>query len=137
MCFFGISHAPNHTSEMQLAGWKQKPDQSYQTYNNSPTGQLHPVNINAFAAYLLGLGSDHAEDQKKLAQLLEDWKKISDRVMHGEKQMQQMALNELLPIIAEESEHKIEAAGGIVAWEAMSKDEKDSRDRGAYECLCA
>lgn len=98
-------------------------------------GHLYPANIVAFAAYLLGLRSDHAEDQKKLARLLEEWKKISDRVMHGEKQMQQMALNELLPIIAEESKQKIKAARG--AWEAMSKDEKDLWDHGAYECLCA
>jgi hypothetical protein len=31
------------------------------------------------------------------------WKKISDRAMHGEKQMQQMALNALLPIITEDA----------------------------------
>ena len=51
--------------------------------------------------------------------------------------MQQMALNELLPNIAEESECKIKAAGGIAAWEAMSKNEKDIWDHGAYDCLCA
>jgi hypothetical protein len=123
---------------MQLAGWKQKRDQFYSTYNNSPLGHLYPASVIAFAAYLLGLGSDHAEDQKKLARLLEEWKKISDRAMRGEKHMQQMALNELLPIIAEESERKIEAAGGIAAWEAMSEDEKDLWDCGAYERLvCA
>ena len=33
-------------------------------------GCLYPASVVAFAAYLLGLGSDHAEDQKKLARML-------------------------------------------------------------------
>jgi hypothetical protein len=100
-------------------------------------GCLHLASVVAFAAYLLGLGSDHAEDQKKLARLLEEWKKISDRALCGEKQMQHIAVNELLPIIAQECECKIEAAGGIAAWEAMSENEKDKWDCAAYEHLCS
>ena len=122
---------------MQLEGWKKKRDQYYYTYNNSPMGLLYPASVVAFAAYLLGLRSDHAEDQKKLARMLEEWKKISDRALHGKKYMQSLALAELLPIIAEESAHKIEVAGGPDAWEALSESEKDKWDHAAYDCLCS
>ena len=100
-------------------------------------GCLYPASVVAFAAYILGLGSDHAEDQKKLACMLEEWKKISDWALCGEKHMQNLALVELLPITAEESAHKVEAVGGIDDWEALSENEKDKWDHAAYDCLCS
>lgn len=122
---------------MQMEGWKKKRDQYYYTYNNSPMGCLYPASVVAFAAYLLGLGSDHAEDQKKLACMLEEWKKISDWALRGEKHMQTLALVELLPIIAEESACKVDAVGGPNAWEALPESDKDKWDHAAYDRLCS
>ena len=100
-------------------------------------GCLYPASVVAFAAYLLGLGSDHAEDQKKLARMLEEWKKISDQALRSEKHMQNLVLVELLPIIVEESARKVEAVGGIDVWEALSENEKDKWDHAAYDRLCS
>lgn len=134
--FFGISMSASHTSEAQLDGWKHTQDRYYDTYNNSPFGSIAPANRDAFAAYILGLGTDHAKDQKKLARLIEQWKTASDRTVRGEKYMKGADLVELLPIIAEENEQKILEAGGVDAWEALPDTEKDSRDRVIYGRLC-
>ncbi|KAF8221487.1 hypothetical protein L208DRAFT_1382248 [Tricholoma matsutake] len=121
----------------QVKGWKKKQDQYYYTYNNSPMGCLYPASVIAFAAYLLGLRSDHAEDQKKLACMLEEWKKILDRALLGEKHMQTLALVELLPIIVEESACKVDAVGGPDAWEALPESDKDKWDHATYDRLCS
>ncbi|KAF8240634.1 hypothetical protein L208DRAFT_1374203 [Tricholoma matsutake] len=119
--FFGISSAPNHTSEMQLKGWKKV-----------PIGSTTCANPVRFASYFLGLGSNHAEDQKKLAHLIEEWKKICVLQIHGERLMQGTAMIELLPILMEEKQHSIQEAGGSEAWEALPDSKKDHLDYETY-----
>ncbi|KAF8871626.1 hypothetical protein BD779DRAFT_1680239 [Infundibulicybe gibba] len=134
--FFGISSGANHRSETQLQLWKDRSHRYYNTYNRSSLGITRPANELTFAAYVLGLGSDHAEDQKKLDRLIREWKTISDRSIRGENYMKTTPVATLLPIILEESQHKLDRAGGIEAWEALPEDVKDQRDREAYERLC-
>jgi hypothetical protein len=121
---------------MQLDGWKKARDAYYATYNNSLLGFLIPANPVAFTSYFFGLGSDHAEDQKKLARLAKEWKKICALHLHGEKLMQATALIDLLPILMEEKERKIQEAGGPAAWEALPECEKDRLDQIGYDRLC-
>jgi hypothetical protein len=103
-------------------------DAYYATYNNSLLSFLIPANPVAFTLYFFGLGSDHAKDQKKLAHLAKEWKKICALHLHEEKLMQATALVDLLPILIEEKEQKIEEAGGPAAWEALPECEKDQLD---------
>lgn len=98
-------------------------------------GATTPANPTRFASYFLGLGSDHAEDQKKLARLIAEWKKICALQLHGEKLMQ-AAMIELLPILMEEKEHSIQEVGGPEVWEALPEGEKDHLDRQTYEHVC-
>jgi hypothetical protein len=102
-------------SEMQLDGWNKAQDAYYATYNNSLLSFLIPANPVAFASYFFGLGSDHAKDQKKLACLAKEWKKICALHLHEEKLMQATALVDLLPILMEEKEQKIEEVEGPAA----------------------
>jgi hypothetical protein len=121
---------------MQLKGWKKARDTYYSAYNNSPLGSTMPANPTRFASYFLGLGSDHAEDQKKLARLIAEWKKFCALQLHGEKLMQATAMVELLPILMKEKEHSIQEAGRPEAWEALPENEKDRLDRETYERIC-
>jgi hypothetical protein len=121
---------------MQLKGWKKVQDAYYSTYSDSPLGSITPANPVGFASYIFGLGSDHAEDQKKLARLIEGWKKICTMQIHGERLLQTTSTIEVLPILVVEKEHSIQRAGGLHAWEALPDDEKDRLDRETYERVC-
>jgi hypothetical protein len=84
-----------------------------------------------------GNGSDHSEDQKKLNRLLLEWKTLCDRLLRGKEAMKTMELEELVRVLWEESMKKIEDVGGHEAWDSLSEDEKDARDRIAYDNLCS
>ncbi|PCH34814.1 hypothetical protein WOLCODRAFT_19599 [Wolfiporia cocos MD-104 SS10] len=101
----GNSH--NHTSEVQLEGWKAITSDIYETYNASLHGQQNPQDVRSFPTKVTGANTDHAEDQKKLITLIRD---------HQE---------ELLPILQEESMHTIQAAGRSDAWSQMSESDQD------------
>ncbi|KAF8954451.1 hypothetical protein BDZ97DRAFT_1590776, partial [Flammula alnicola] len=132
----GIGSAPNHTSDMQLHGLQEQSQRIYGTYNRSRLGKVSPADVIAFATYLLGLGSDHAEDQKRLARLLLLWKIISEKEIRGRRYMEATAISDLLPIILEANNQKIQDAGGVEAWDALSEAEKDRRDAEVYKKLC-
>ncbi|KAF8059795.1 hypothetical protein FPV67DRAFT_1707711 [Lyophyllum atratum] len=134
--FFGVSSAANHTSEMQFQGLKDHVTRMYTTYNKSPLGHDTPADVFLFATYILGLGTDHAEDQKKLARLILEWKVVIDLELRGQRFLTAMLPSELLPIILKACDEKIRAAGGMAAWEALSEAEKDKRDKETYKGLC-
>ncbi|KAJ2923670.1 hypothetical protein H1R20_g13424, partial [Candolleomyces eurysporus] len=79
----GLSTAVNHTSETQLHGLKEIIEKAYGVYNNSPLGQSKPALVVSFAANIRGLGSDHAEDQKKLGRGVKDWMIVSSKYLKG------------------------------------------------------
>ncbi|GLB43920.1 hypothetical protein LshimejAT787_1501040 [Lyophyllum shimeji] len=133
---FGITMSLDHTSETQLHTWKLRAQEFIATYNASPFGQSNPMDVWKFAGAILGLMTDHAADQKKLAQLLLGWKLESIRALEGRKFMEKAALTDLLPVILEENEKKIEQAGGIRAWEKLPEAEKEHRDAETCEKLC-
>lgn len=72
--FFGINAAIDHKSETQLQGWKNLIERMYKVYNKSPLGQRKPLNSLEFPQFVMGMNTDHAEDQKKLVQLFQTWK---------------------------------------------------------------
>ncbi|PBK79975.1 hypothetical protein ARMGADRAFT_977390, partial [Armillaria gallica] len=132
----GISIAPSHTSEEQLEGWKRRRDDLYATYNASPLGESTPADPNSFAAKIRGMGSDHAEDQKKLARLIENWKEMSDILVRGRRYMEEACPGDVLPAVFEENNRKLEEAGGAAAWASLSQEERHQRDIGVYNRLC-
>ncbi|KAF8869688.1 hypothetical protein BD779DRAFT_1614354 [Infundibulicybe gibba] len=134
--FFGVSSGTNHKSQTQLQSWKDQSGDYYDTYNRSSLGARRPANVLTFATSILGLGSDHAEDQKKLGRLIQEWKTNSDRIVRGQAHLKTASIASFLPIILEESQRKVEEAGGNDAWEALPEDIKDQKDHEAYERLC-
>ncbi|OBZ77483.1 hypothetical protein A0H81_02377 [Grifola frondosa] len=97
--FLGVHAAPNHTSEKQLDGWKKIIEDLYETYNSSPHGMEFPADKREFARKVRGMTTDHAEDQKKLQRLVEEWKRACDREICGEKAMLSMAPETLIPLL--------------------------------------
>ncbi|KAJ7662048.1 hypothetical protein DFH06DRAFT_987532 [Mycena polygramma] len=132
----GLAQAPNHTSEEQLAGWQKLIEEMYAEYNASPLGRAHPEDFRTFFIKITGLMTDHAADQKKLRALFEALKKRMDREVRGENVLLRLGAPELLDAIYEISKKKIDAAGGMAAWDALSADERDHRNSTLHAELC-
>jgi hypothetical protein len=134
--FFGISSAPNHTSETQLEGWAIVVREFFELYNNTQHGGRMLARLEAFAAKIKGMHTDHAEDQKKLARLVRAWKDLCDRELRGELLLLSTLPEDLLPILVQESQQKIEDAGGADAWAVLSEKEQADRNAIIYKKLC-
>jgi hypothetical protein len=134
--FFGINTAIDHKSETQLQGWKDLIDHMYKVYNDSPLGHWKPLNPLEFARLVMGMNTDHAEDQKKLVRLFKSWKDSCEREMRGEEAILLASLSDLIPLIWEETEWNISDARGLTGWQALSADERTFREREAYHRMC-
>ncbi|KAJ7142722.1 hypothetical protein C8R44DRAFT_726053 [Mycena epipterygia] len=97
----GLTQAPNHTSEEQMAGWQRLVDEMYETYNASPLGRLYPEDPRSFFLEIMGMMTDHANDQMKLRTLFK------------------LTAPKLLDVIYALTDEKIEDADGMEAWDAL------------------
>lgn len=134
--FFGISSAPNHTSETQLAGWQETVHEFYELYNNSPLESRMRARLIEFSIKIQGMHTDHAEDQKKLARLIQQWKQLCECELRGELVLLSALPEELLPILLAESQQKIADAGGPNAWAMLSAEEQAACDVIVYKNIC-
>ncbi|KAJ7120100.1 hypothetical protein C8R44DRAFT_623876 [Mycena epipterygia] len=124
-----ITSAPDHTSEAQLAGWHDVLVKGLiNTYNASPPGQVNPIDEDEFITFIKGLGTDHANDQKKLARLINEWTTNSQKLMMGKRYLSNTALENLMPTVVRFNDEKIAAAGGLDAWTALPDEEKILHD---------
>ncbi|KAJ7699750.1 hypothetical protein B0H14DRAFT_2649010, partial [Mycena olivaceomarginata] len=124
-----ITSAPDHTSEAQLAGWQDVLVKGLiNTYNASPLGQVNPIDEDEFITFIKGLGTNHANDQKKLARLINEGTTNSQKLMMGKRYLSNTALENLMPTIARFNDEKITAAGGLDAWTALPDEETVLRD---------
>ncbi|KAK7034159.1 hypothetical protein R3P38DRAFT_3351366 [Favolaschia claudopus] len=81
--FLGIKTAVNHTSETQRDGWIELVEEIFALLFES--GMCSEDEAREFWNLVTGMNSDHAADQKKLFELLKEWKKKLEREMRGEK----------------------------------------------------
>jgi hypothetical protein len=134
--FMGISSAPDHTSETQLAGWQETVREFYDLYNHTPLEHHMHARIQEFAVKIRGLHTDHAKDQKKLARLIMQWRTLTERELRGELYLLSVLPEELLPILMEAVDKKIADAGGPNAWALLSEKEQLARDQTVYLQIC-
>jgi hypothetical protein len=134
--FLGISTATHHTSEEQLEGWIKVVQLILDIYNASPCAQtLGKIEFRAFLALLKGMHTDHAEDQKKLVQLVKALKEVYEREGRGEDELLSMSMVELMPILLEVGQHTVEHAGGPDLWNTLSKEEQDAHMHESHRAL--
>ncbi|KAJ6521054.1 hypothetical protein DFH09DRAFT_1097996 [Mycena vulgaris] len=112
-----ITSAANHTSEEQFSSWKNVTKSSLvDTYNASPLGQDNPIDHDEFITFIKGMGTDHVNDQKKLARFCNDWTTNAQKSYTGKRTC--LCRNDA----------KIEATGGLDAWNVLPEDERTRRD---------
>ncbi|TBU51131.1 hypothetical protein BD310DRAFT_835246 [Dichomitus squalens] len=124
----GITTAPNHTSDVQAEGWKSIIQSFHDTYNASPLGQHNEADARLFWMKVCGMMTDHAEDQKKLAKVIHEWKLATSREVRTERAVAQAPLPELLLALAEETNAAVARAGGADAWSQLSSEEIETEN---------
>ncbi|KAE9389844.1 hypothetical protein BT96DRAFT_1002844 [Gymnopus androsaceus JB14] len=107
--FAGLTRAPTHTSQEHPLG-KQNSE----------------INLCKLIQLLTGMHSDHAEDQKKLASLLEALKQAWDRELHGEDALLDLGTVALFPLIAKATATVVKNAGGQETWNSLSESEQEA-----------
>ncbi|KAJ7703412.1 hypothetical protein B0H16DRAFT_1347152 [Mycena metata] len=128
----GLTQAPNHTSEEQMAGWMALIKEMYTAYNASPLGRQHPEDFRTFYIKITGMMTDHAADQKKLRALFLEMKKRMDLEIRGERALLCLSAPKLLDVIYEITDAKIQAVGGMAAWDALTAEERTRRNSALH-----
>lgn len=126
----GVDSASNHSSQTQADAWISKIQEKFDAYNQSPLGKRskHVLCLADFFACLQGMNSDHANDQKKLAALLQRMKQDMMQESLGEDRLLNLSMPDLLTLFSDAKNQKIEAVGGFIKWNALSDEEKLKAD---------
>jgi hypothetical protein len=122
---FGTWSTVDHKSETQVQGWKDVVDDIFSTFKRSPMGSSSSANPLEFAQKVTGMCTDHAADQKKLARLVEEWKRDADRELRGEKEMLARGDAEIIGAVAKAWDEILAEVGGLESWELLSKERRD------------
>ena len=145
--FVGIKPEVNHTTATQLAGWKAVVDQICTTYNDSPQGKDQPVDPLSIWQKLTGYLSDHASDQKKVSNGLENMHRDADRELRGRAAVLTEPLSKTKDVLAMKGREMVERIGGWEHWRSLSEVEQAKFGRElihetnihlgeeAYQCL--
>ncbi|KAI0311301.1 hypothetical protein OF83DRAFT_1223333, partial [Amylostereum chailletii] len=119
--------ASDHTSAEQLRGLKDRLLKLIDVYNRSPLGVNNPIDIAEILAKLKGMLSDHASDQKRLAELIENLKRDVDWERRGRDALATLTNIEFVLFLQGYMEQCIHEAGGIHAWELLDERERTTR----------
>jgi hypothetical protein len=79
---------------------------------------------------------DHASDQKLVATKTYGWKVESERLIRGEEILLTWSPEALLALMIEENTKMISEAGGLNRFQALSKEEQDTRLKSLYSQVC-
>ncbi|KZS94798.1 hypothetical protein SISNIDRAFT_439582 [Sistotremastrum niveocremeum HHB9708] len=131
----GVDSAVSHTSEEQLRGWITRLEEIARAYNATPKGQANPIDPRAFVAKFTGIHMDHAEDQKKLARLMEEYKNACCLEIRGENALLDMPSDEVLRLLWLRSHAAMQALGGYECWQRLTETEREAHDRQVLKSL--
>ena len=132
LCFTGIHSSDSHTSKIQLATFKQTMDTFCKTFNDlqslgresAATGHTRPLETSDLICKATGMNSDHAEDQKKLNCLLQEWKGNAWIEYLGLEVLAALSHEAVAQILQDELEAMLAAAGSFEQWDALLDDER-------------
>ncbi|KZS94295.1 hypothetical protein SISNIDRAFT_426536, partial [Sistotremastrum niveocremeum HHB9708] len=133
--FLGIDSAPSHTSDEQLRGWMLRLEAIANAWNATPAGRRNPIDPRTFAAKFTGMHTDHAEDQKKLCRLVEEYKTACAREIRGKNMILEMPSDEVLALLWTKTHETITALGGHENWQLLSDEERERHHKEMLKSL--
>ncbi|THH15369.1 hypothetical protein EUX98_g9475 [Antrodiella citrinella] len=116
--------ATGHTSEEQGGGWVGRGTDILETYNESPLGRDAPLTESELWGKFKGFLSDHANDQKKLFSILEDWKRRVDRDARGRAYLDSLPPMEVFDFFVRNAQRCMADIGGADKWDLLSDSDK-------------
>lgn len=133
----GIASAPSHTSQKQFDGWKRDLQDLCDIQNQLPSKQDQPkLVVEKIATKIRGMGTDHAEDQKKLSRLIQAWKISSDREVRGHEILTSLNASAMLGLLLQETEQLMAKAGGLEKWNSLSEEVLEQKQADVFQALC-
>jgi len=122
--FVGIKPEVNHAAATQLAGWKTTVDQLCMTFNASPLGKDQPIDPLKIWQKLTGYLSDHASDQKKVSNGLEEMHRTADHELRGQVALLSEPLSKITEVLNVKGSEMVKKIGGYERWEVLSETEQ-------------
>ncbi|KAJ1309410.1 hypothetical protein OPQ81_006187 [Rhizoctonia solani] len=113
----GVTKAPSHTAEQQLSGWKNILDVCCDRLQQSPLGK-----------------GDHASDQKRLFQLLKQWKQNIDRNSRAVRRLKAMTVDQQLYALTSYLDN---AAHTTEDWRTLPSEQQAAVMHDAWFALAA
>ncbi|KAJ7588294.1 hypothetical protein C8J56DRAFT_785716, partial [Mycena floridula] len=103
VCFISLQSSVDHSSKTSKAAWMKDFDSVVDLFNKSPLAkhQKLKLSLRDFARKLCGMMGDHANNEKKTASLLEQWKKEEAVKEAGERSLAWQDIVEVLNTISE------------------------------------
>ncbi|CAE6466943.1 unnamed protein product [Rhizoctonia solani] len=130
----GVQRAPTHTAKQQLDGWLKVFDACCDVFSRSPIGQTSHISSKMVAPKLRGMLTDHASDQKRLYELLGEWKRRCDREVRAMSKLAGMSVEEQLNML---SHHLDNAVSGVKGWRGLSPEHQSTVMHDAWFVLAA
>ncbi|KDQ25108.1 hypothetical protein PLEOSDRAFT_1078957 [Pleurotus ostreatus PC15] len=133
----GVFSTVDHSSNASVSGWQQRLRGIEDVFSRSPLAKHTTIHFSLrdFAKKLRGMNGDHATVEKCTAAAMEQWKRAEVMAELGETVCLEKDLAELGAIMREWTAKKIEDAGGITAWTALSPEEQAVRDVAMMQAL--
>lgn len=126
--FLGVHATSSHTAEVQHNTLLDVITTMCNAYNSLPSRQKSNYKCacveDIFLKYT-GQVTDHAADQKKLFRIRVDYKARLWAKRLAEDRWELLADDEIIEIVETERRLKLEAAGGLEAWDAMAKSAQE------------
>ncbi|KAJ7585750.1 hypothetical protein C8J56DRAFT_862229 [Mycena floridula] len=151
--FLALEATPDHSSETSKAGWVQNFEELVKLYAESPLGkrenQTKKLDLLTFAQGLRAMNGDHANNEKKTASLMEEWKTEITIDALGTESLAKQTGDAVTALIQEWNFKKVDDAGGFEAWVQLSSEERavidtatvaaivESLGKAAFEALPA
>ncbi|KLO06451.1 hypothetical protein SCHPADRAFT_861403, partial [Schizopora paradoxa] len=129
--FLGVHTSVNHKAATQLEGWKNTVSDIADVTNRSPllekssgSNIQHVFRMCEFTAKLVGVHSDHAEDQKAFARGALSWKLETSRASLGYTYIEELSEEDFIRVADEAQAEKISEVGEA-KWDGMSSNERE------------
>ncbi|KAJ7573713.1 hypothetical protein C8J56DRAFT_804160, partial [Mycena floridula] len=137
--FLALEATPDHSSETSKAGWVKNFEELVKLYAESPLGkqenQTKKFDLLTFAQGLRAMNGDHANNEKKTASLMEEWKMDTTINSLGTDSLAKQTGEAVTALIQEWNFKKVDDAGGFLAWVQMSSEERAVRDTATIAAI--
>lgn len=128
----GVHKAASHTAQQQFAGWLNTHENCCLTLSKSPLGQEYKISGQIIPPKLRGILTDHAADQKRLVELMIEWKKKCNREARAVATLGKMTTEQQLSLL---SDYLDEAAGCVGGWKSLPAEKQSAMMHDAWFAL--